>query len=119
MAFLISAMATGTFSEYKHISLPANKALTSTTPGGKFADTPFMFKASVIISPLKFNLFFNKSVTIAFEIDAAEFFVLSYAGTKRCATIILDKPRSINSLNGYNSKLSNSSLLRFNLGKVK
>ena len=60
-AFSIALIAFGTFSENNKISLSANKALTSNSPDLKYFVTPFMFRASVIVKPLKPSSSFNKS----------------------------------------------------------
>ena len=62
-------MATGTFSANSKTSFPAKKASKSISPGFLKLLAPFIFNASVKIKPSKFNSFFNKSVTTAYEIE--------------------------------------------------
>ena len=80
------------FSEINNTSFPAKKAARSISPGlSKFA-APFMFKASVKISPLKPRSFFKISVTMIFDNEEGRPFWGSSEGTFKWATITLDNP---------------------------
>ena len=82
-ASFILKIAAGTSSGKSKISLPALKAAKSISPGFLKLLAPFMFRASVKIKPLKFNSFFNKSVTIISEIDEGYPGLLSKLGTSK------------------------------------
>ena len=108
IAFLTSAIARGTSSVNSRRSFPAKTAILSTTPGSFPSVTPFIFIASVTISPLKPIRSLRIPVMIALDkVDGTP--VESSAGISKCATITPPTPAFTSRLNGYISKLSNLS----------
>ena len=55
------------------MSFPARNAARSISPGALWFEAPFMFKASVMMSPLKSSSFFRRSVTIVLEMEEGKF----------------------------------------------
>ena len=86
-------------------SLPALKANISKFPLDLKVESPFISNASVIIKPLKPNVFFKSEVTIEYDKVEGRPLTLSRLGTSKCAIITLSSPLSIRVLKGFNSVL--------------
>ena len=82
-AFFIASKPLGRLLGISSMSFPAKKASTSTSPIGRYSDTPFIPSASVKISPSYPIFFFSKSVIIVLESDEGNPFLGSKAGTFR------------------------------------